>query len=225
MTDIGVTSGKMIFLVFASIFIGTSFCTETKEIEVFCPNGWLAQGQVIYGKKNNTVGNNHANESEYSLCLICQITSILQHPYNITEVCVSTSKSLLKYNNSSLQCQTSNCKSLINNTKDHWKLLDQCNTLDYQPICGMKINMTHKTLLAAMENVEFVSCKNFTHHNSFFESKLYFSVDLVCPVGSFVESVKVKEAKFGNNDTSEVFCLICNLGLNSSEATVSLQVV
>jgi len=214
-----VTSGKMIFLVFASIFIGTSFCNVTKEIEVFCPNGWLAQGQVIYAKSINN--NKNLNEFEYSLCLVCKQSTILKHPYDIIEVCVSKSKNLLE--DIDMQCQSVNCQSKPNQSKYTWKLLDKCyKTLEYQPVCGMKINMTDKTLKEAMKNVDFVLCKKISYDQSFYTDKLYFSVDLVCPEGSIFESLKVRKAKFNNQDKSEAVCLICNLGLNSIEAKVSL---
>jgi hypothetical protein len=208
----------MFFLLFVFTFIGTSFCNETEEIKVFCPNGWLAQGQVIYVKNVSKI----ANESEYSLCLVCQLNSILKHPYHIIEVCVSTSDLL---ENNEIHCKSAVCQTKPNKTKQHWKLMNQCDTLDYQPVCGMKINMTDKTLKEAMDDVEFVPCKKLSYHQTFFENKK-FSVDLVCPESFVFESVNVREAiitqhKSSTQDKSRAFCLICNHRLNSSEISVS----
>jgi len=155
----------MIFLLFDPILIGPSFCYTKEEFEVFCPNGWLAYGQAIYVKNISNI----ANETQYSLCLVCEQNSFLRSPYEVIEVCVSTSKKLLE--NHHMQCKSAVCESKPNTTKQHWKLLDQCDTLDHVPVCGMKMNMTGKTLKEAMDDVEFVSCKNFSYQHSFLEDK------------------------------------------------------
>jgi len=69
----------MIFLLFVSILIGPSFCYIQEEFEVFCPNGWLASGQAIYVKNISNI----ANETEYSLCLVCEQNSFLKSPYKV----------------------------------------------------------------------------------------------------------------------------------------------
>jgi len=90
------------------------------------------------------------------------------------------------------------------------------------------MNMTGKTLKEAMDDVEFVSCKNFSYQHSFLEDKLYFSVDLVCPEGLALKSVKVRTAEVNINhyDTTSVsskaMCVICNQKLNPSDVQVSL---
>jgi hypothetical protein len=207
----------MIFLHILFALIGTSFCNETEETEVFCPNGWLAHGQVIYMKNISNI----SHESEYSLCLVCQKSSILKQPFHTIEVCVSTSN-LLK--NIEMQCKSAICKSKPNATRQHWKLLDQCDTLDYQPVCGMRINMTDKTLKEAMDDVELVFCKNISYQQSFLEDKLYFAVDLVCPQGTTFESVNFKEATFVRHHDSnpKTFCVMCNQKHTPGEVKVSL---
>ncbi len=177
-----VASDRMIFIVLASILIGTLTCYKAREIEVFCPNGWLAKGQVIYFKNINNI----SSESKYSHCLICEQNSILENPYDILEVCVTASNFF--FENHDMRCESAVCKpgQIL-----PLEFEGQCKTLDSQPLCGMKMNMRHKTPKDAMKDVKFVSCKNFTHHHSFFKEKLYFSVDLFCPEGSIFESIKV----------------------------------
>ncbi len=212
----------MIFLLLVSILIAPSFCYKTEEIEVFCPNGWLAQGQAIYVKNITNI----ANESEYSLCLVCQKNSSLPHPYEITEVCVSTSQLLLNIE-SKLQCKSAVCKFKPSTSKQNWTLLDHCDTMDYQPVCGMKINMTDMTLKEAMDDVEFVFCKDLNNDHLFPDIKLYSSVDLICPKGSTFESVNVREGVIKKNGghawtNSGAICLICDPSLKSRKTKINL---
>jgi hypothetical protein len=190
------------------VVIVVVFVVDSQQAEIYCPRGWIIQGQVIF--KNAT--DYTPASMKYAMCLICRINSFAVNPFGTVEVCI--------YFNNELMQQDFYSRSLKICGYDYYgfqkinnNFNEICSTMYSSPACGISIFLKNG-FNEALETIKFLSC-NQTNLIPI-QPQL---VDIQCPknwkFGGIEQQKKIyyfnrrKDAKLPSKTLQES-CLVCN---------------
>jgi hypothetical protein len=208
---------KIITIVVAVVVV--AFVVDSQQAEIYCPIGWIIQGQVIF--KNAT--DYTPASMKYAMCLICRINSFAVNPFGTVEVCIYLNNEFKEktwYRRSSKICGY----DIEDYQEINQKISDFCSTIYSSPACGISINLK-KEFNHALETKRFLNCN---------QTKLMpiqpQIVGIQCPknweFGSTEQQLKYYYLKRGEDaklpeKTLNESCLVCNsTKLNNTEQQI-----
>jgi hypothetical protein len=138
---------KIITIVVAVVVV--VFVVDSQQAEIYCPRGWIIQGQVIF--KNAT--DYTPASMKYAMCLICRINSLAVAPFGTVEVCIYLNNEFKEktwYRRSSKICGY--------DIEDSQEINQKISSSIYSsPACGISINLK-KEFNQALETTRFLNC-------------------------------------------------------------------
>jgi hypothetical protein len=141
---------KIIKIVVAVVVV--TFVVDSQQAEIYCPRGFIIQGQVNYRYSANEENKNY----KHAMCLICRVNSFAVTPFGTVEVCIFRNTEFR--NNTYYRRSLQICGYDSQDSKEIKKnFSDICLKSYSSPTCGISIDTTKK-LNEAIEKVEFLKC-------------------------------------------------------------------
>jgi hypothetical protein len=199
---------KIITIVVAVVVV--TFVVDSQQAEIYCPRGWIIQGQVNYSYSANEENKNY----KHAMCLICRVNSFAVTPFGTVEVCIFRNTEFR--NNTYYRRSLQICGYDSLDSKEIKKnFSDVCLKSYSSPTCGISIDTTKK-LNEAIEKAEFLKCPE--PNPMLVQSQI---VDIQCPetwnLGGTKTQIKSyyfdrhQGVKFTpDNKTQEELCVVCN---------------
>jgi hypothetical protein len=194
---------KIITIVVVAVVV--IIVVDSHQAEIYCPRGWIIQGQVNYTYRANEDNRYY----KHAMCLICRINSLAVPPFGAVEVCIFKESGF--NNNTRYRRSSKICGYNIEDSQEiKQNFFDICSSTYTSPKCGISINLTEE-FKKTIETMTFLNC---TQTNLMpIQPQI---VDIQCPknwkFGSTKQQFKtyhLNRCPALNTKTQEL-CVVCN---------------
>ncbi len=177
-----------------------------QEVELICPDGWIAYQVHYYACAYlPPYPNQLVPIKNCSTCLTCKRNSIIYHYFGTVELCVLYRPEIM-----------------TSKTYQLWPHKCICHELYFQPFCGMSLTVSNEIITSET----FLPCENNNHEiqdNS-------QSIELVCPKSSSFKTLFERNAAYFNQNQQQInarsFCLTCDhnsaTGIHGKELKITM---